>query len=134
MDERLKNLRKTIDKTTFSELKFTEQHRKAIREKMFEEEKEDAIFLAVMQLLVQEKTGYEIVKLLRGRGIRKFEENEGIVYTLLHQLEQDGYLHSSWNDSNVKYYRLNNKGTKLLRKSEKQSTTKTFSFKKLVEE
>ncbi|QFF99376.1 PadR family transcriptional regulator [Psychrobacillus glaciei] len=134
MDERLKCLKKSMDKTSFSKLNFTERHRKAIQERMFNAENEEAIFLAALQLLVQEKTGYELVKLLRGRGMRKFEENEGIVYTLLHQLEQDGYLQSSWNDSNVKYYRLNNKGTKLLRKSEKQSTTKTFSFKKLVEE
>ncbi|WP_391115962.1 PadR family transcriptional regulator [Psychrobacillus sp. L3] len=134
MDERLKNLKKNMDKTAFSELNFTELHRKSIREKMFEEENENSIFLAVMQLLVQEKTGYELVKFLRGRGIFKFEENEGIVYTFLHKLERDGYLHSSWTDSNIKYYQLNNKGAKLLRKSEKQSPTKTFSFKKLVEE
>lgn len=133
MEERLKNLKKTMDKTAFSDLHFTEQHRKAIREKMVNEENEDTIFLAVMQLLIQEKTGYELVKFLRGRGIRKFEENEGIVYTFLHQLEQDGYLCSRWNDSSRKYYQLNNKGTKLLRKSEKGSTTKPLAFKVLLE-
>ncbi|WP_144513879.1 PadR family transcriptional regulator [Bacillus sp. FJAT-22090] len=133
MEERLKNLKKTMDETAFAEINFTEEHRKAIRRKMFNEENEDTIFLAVMQLLIQEKTGYELVKFLRGRGIRKFEENEGIVYTFLHQLEQDGYLCSRWNDSSSKYYQLNNKGTKLLRKSEKGSTTKPFAFKELLE-
>lgn len=133
MEERLKKLKKTMDNTTFSELNFTEQHRKAIREKIVKEENEETIFLAVMQLLIQEKTGYELVKFLRGRGIQKFEENEGIVYTLLHQLEQEGYLNASWNDSHIKHYRLNNKGTKLLRRSEKQSTTKPFAFKELLE-
>ncbi|MFJ8067109.1 PadR family transcriptional regulator [Psychrobacillus sp. NPDC096426] len=132
MEERLKNLKKTMDKTTFSELNFTEQHRETIHEKIFKEEKDDAVFLAVMQLLVQEKTGYELVKFLRGRGMRKFDGNEGIVYTFLHQMEQDGYLHSCWNDSNIKQYQLNNKGTKLLRKSEKQSTTKPFAFNELL--
>ncbi|SER79321.1 transcriptional regulator, PadR family [Psychrobacillus sp. OK032] len=102
-----------MDKTTFSEFNFIEQHRKKIQEKMCAEENEDTIFLSVMQLLVQEKTGYELVKFLRGRGIRKIEENEWIVYTFLHQMEQDGYIHSCWNDSNIKHYQLNNKGTKL---------------------
>ncbi|MDI2587951.1 PadR family transcriptional regulator [Psychrobacillus sp. NEAU-3TGS] len=133
MEERLKKLKKSMDQTTFSELTFDEQHRKAIQEKIMKEENEDTIFIAVMQLLVQEKTGYELVKLLRGRGIRKFEENEGILYTFLHQLEQEGYLNTRWNDSNIKHYRLNNKGTKLLRKSEKQSIPKPFAFKELVE-
>lgn len=133
MEERLKNLKKSMDQTAFSELTFKEEHRKAIREKIYKEDKEDTIFLAVMQLLVQEKTGYELVKFLRGRGIRKFEENEGIVYSFLHQLEQEGYLNASWNDSNMKLYRLNNKGTKLLRKSEKQSIAKPFAFKELLE-
>jgi hypothetical protein len=134
MEDRLKKLKKSMDKTTFTEINFTEEHRKEIRGKLSKEnESEDDIFLAVMQLLVEEKTGFELVKFLRGRGIRKFEDNEGILYTLLHQLEQDGCLQSSWNESNVKHYRLNNKGRKLLRKSEQQSTNKRFAFKELIE-
>ncbi|TQR19619.1 PadR family transcriptional regulator [Psychrobacillus vulpis] len=133
MENRLIDLKKSMDKTAFSKLKFTEQHRNAIQEKMKYEEKEDAIFLAVMQLLVQEKTGYELVKFLRGRGIDKFEGNEGILYTFLHSLERDGYLNSSWSEANIKHYRLNNKGRNLLRKSEKKPITKQFAFKVLVE-
>lgn len=135
MEERLKRLRKSMDTNTFSRLSFTEQHRKKIREKISKEnESEDDIFLAVMQLLVDEKTGFELVHLLRGRGIRTFEDNEGSLYALLHQLEQDGCLYASWNKTNVKYYQLSNKGRKRLQKSEKQATTKRFALQGLVEE
>ena len=121
MENRLKGLKKSMDDTTFSQLHFTEQHRKEIRAKI--SETDESVLLAVMQLLVEEKTGYELVQFLRGRGIRKFEDNEGSLYALLHQLEQDGCLQSSWNEAAVKYYQLNNKGNKLLRKMEKQSTS-----------
>lgn len=134
MEDRLKGLKKSMDTTTLSQLNFTEQHRKGIREKISKSnECEEDILLAVMQLLVQEKTGYELVNFLRGRGIRKFEDNEGSLYALLHQLEQDGCLQSGWNESTIKYYQLNNKGRKLLRKIEKQSATKRFTWKGLVE-
>ena len=92
MENRLKGLKKSMDDTAFSQLHFTEQHRKKIRAKI--SETDDSVLLAVMQLLVEEKTGYELVQFLRGRGIRKFEDNEGGLYALLHQLEQDGCLQS----------------------------------------
>ena len=129
MDDRLKGLKKSMNNTTFSQLNFTEQLRKGVRDRISKSnESEEDILLAVMQLLVQEKTGYELVNFLRGRGIRKFEDNEGSLYALLHKLEQDGSLQSGWNESTIKYYQLNNKGRKLLRKTEKQ-----FTWKGLVE-
>jgi len=134
MDDRLKGLKKSMDTTIFSQINFTKQHRKGIQEKISKsDENEEDILLAVMQLLVYKKTGYELVNLLRGRGIRKFEDNEGLLYMQLHQLEKEGCLQSSWNELNVKYYQLNNKGRKLLGKTEKQSTTKRFIRKGLVE-
>ncbi|MFC5587377.1 PadR family transcriptional regulator [Sporosarcina soli] len=135
MDERLKRLRNSMDTTTFSQLNFTEQHRGKIREKISKEnDREEDVLFAVMQLLVQEKTGFELVQLLCGRGLRTFEDNEGNLYALLHELEQEGCLHASWNESNVKYYQLSNKGRRRLRTAEKQSTSKLFAFNKLVGE
>ncbi|WP_186670674.1 PadR family transcriptional regulator [Sporosarcina sp. BP05] len=134
MDDRLKGLKNSMNNTTFSQLNFSEQHRKGIREKISKSDSsKEEILLAVMQLLVQEKTGYELVNFLRGRGIRKFEDNEGSLYVLLHQLEQDDCLQIGWNELTVKYYQLNNKGKKLLRKTEQQATTKRFTWKGLVE-
>lgn len=131
MENRLKGLKKSMDETAFSQLHFTEQHRKAIRTKI--SETDDSVLLAVMQLLVEEKTGYELVQFLQGRGIRKFEDNEGSLYALLHRLEQNGCLQSNWNEAAVKYYQLNNKGNKLLRKMEKQSSSRRFALKDIVE-
>jgi hypothetical protein len=134
MEDRLKRLKKSMDKTMFSQLNFTEQHRTQIREKINKEgEDEDEIVLAIMQLLVHEKTGYQIAKQLRGRGIRKFEDNEGFLYTLLHRLEHTGCLQSSWDNSEAKHYQLNDKGTKVLRQAEKKQSKKRFILKELLE-
>lgn len=134
MDDRLKKMKKTMDNTLFAQLDFTEQHRKKVHEKISKEyDSENDIFLAVLQLLVHEKSGYELAGLLRGRGIRKFEDNEGILYTYLHRLEQDGCLHSSWKASNIKHYCLSNKGRGLLRSSEKEDANKRFILNRLIE-
>ncbi|MDN3018347.1 PadR family transcriptional regulator [Paenibacillus sp. BSR1-1] len=135
MENRLRNLKKAMDRKTFSELTFSEEHRKNILEKIKrQDESEETILLAVMQLLAQDRTGFELTMLLRGRGIQKFEENEGFLYTLLHRLEQTGYLQSSWSlETEAKYYQLTDKGRKALRKAEKKQLKKQFVLKELLE-
>ncbi|EKN70078.1 lineage-specific thermal regulator protein [Neobacillus bataviensis LMG 21833] len=134
MEDRLKNLKKSMDRTTFAQLNFTEKHRKDIREKINkQDENEEDILFAVMQLLVQEKTGFELAKLLRGRGVRKFEDNEGFLYILLHRLEQNQCIQAAWNESEAKYYRLTDKGRKILQKAAKKQTKNRFAFHELLE-
>ncbi|NGY86857.1 PadR family transcriptional regulator [Bacillus megaterium] len=112
MDKRLKNLRKTMDREVFAQLKFTESHKKSIREKIKQETHSDEeILIAMMRLLVQEKTGYELVSLLQSRGILDFKENEGSLYVILHRLELKGILTSSWQEDGAKFYQLNKKGS-----------------------
>lgn len=135
MEDRLKGLRKSMENTTFKHLSFSDQHRKRVREKInASHEKEEDISLAILQLLSNEKTGYELSQLLRGRGIRKFEGSEGFLYTVLHRLEQNRFIQSSWDHSGAKYYQLNDKGNKMLRKAEKDSTKARFILKGLVQE
>ncbi|MEK5248852.1 PadR family transcriptional regulator [Bacillus sp. FSL R9-9530] len=135
MEDRLKGLRKSMKNTTFKHLSFSDQHRKRVREKInASHEKEEDISLAILQLLSNEKTGYELSQLLRGRGIQKFEGNEGFLYTVLHRLEQNRFIQSSWDHSGAKYYQLNDKGRKMLRKAEKDSTKARFILKGLVQE
>ncbi|MEW9183120.1 PadR family transcriptional regulator [Bacillus mycoides] len=135
MEDRLKGLRKSMENTTFKHLSFSDQHRKRVREKInASHEKKEDISLAILQLLSNEKTGYELSQLLRGRGIRKFEGNEGFLYTVLHRLEQNRFIQSSWDHSGAKYYQLNDKGNKMLRKAEKDSTKARFILKGLVQE
>ena len=105
MDDQLKGLRKSMEKTTFKQLKFTEQHRQQVFERMNQlNENEEDILLSILQLLIQERTGYELTQLLRARGIRKFEENEGLLYSRLHRLEQKGFIKSNWVQTETKYY------------------------------
>ncbi|MBV7506747.1 PadR family transcriptional regulator [Bacillus sp. sid0103] len=134
MENRLKNLKKAMDQRAFTELNFTEKHRRNIRGKINQQaEKDEDILLAVMQLLVQEKTGFELTKLLRGRGIQKFEDNEGSVYTLLHRLEHSECIQSSWMKAEAKYYQLTDKGRKVLRKAEKRQSKGQIVWKELFE-
>ncbi|WP_442600102.1 PadR family transcriptional regulator [Neobacillus sp. D3-1R] len=134
MEDRLKNLKKIMDQRTFQDFTFSEKHKKNIFEKATRHiETDEDIQLAVLQLLVQAKTGFELTALLRGRGIRAFENKEGAIYTILHRLEQTGYLHSNWDDSGAKYYELNDKGRKLLKKADKKQTKKQVVFKALLE-
>ncbi|MGG0260259.1 PadR family transcriptional regulator [Bacillus mycoides] len=135
MEDRLKGLRKSMENTTFKHLSFSDQHRKRVREKInASDEKEEDISLAILQLLSNEKTGYELSQLLRGRGIRKFEGNEGFLYTVLHRLEQNRFIQSSWDHEGAKYYQLNDKGRKMVRKAEKNATKVQFILKGLVQE
>lgn len=133
MEERLKNLKKSMDRTTFSQLNFTEQHQKEIREKISkQDEKEEDILLAILHLLVHEKTGFELANLLRARGIKKFEDNEGSIYILLHKLEQNQWIQAYWNETEIKNYRITDKGSKLLKKAVKQKKNRSFILKELL--
>lgn len=124
-----------MENTTFKHLSFSDQHQKRVREKINQSsEKEEDILLAVLQLLMNEKTGYELMQLLRGRGIQTFEGNEGSLYTLLHRLEQNRFIQSSWDHEGAKYYQLNDKGNKMLRKAEKNATKARFILKGFVQE
>lgn len=135
MEDRLKGLRKSMENTTFKHLSFSDQHRKRVREKINQSsEKEEDILLAVLQLLMNEKTGYELMQLLRGRGIQKLEGNEGTLYTVLHRLEKNRFIQSSWDHTGAKYYQLNDKGNKMLRKAEKNAIKARFILKGLVQE
>ncbi len=134
MENRLRNLRKTMKQISFNQLDFTDKHRKEIHQQInLQSENEEDVILAVFQLLVQEKTGYELSKKLRSRGIKKYDENEGLLYTLLHRLEQSGMLKTVWDESETKLYRLNDKGKKLLNKAENKQAKKRVILKGLLE-
>lgn len=134
MEDRLKNLRKSMEKTRFKQLIFTEQQQCNIQKKINKLNiNDEEVLLAMMQLLVHEKTGYELTKLLRGRGILKFEDNEGLLYTLLHRLEQKNCLLTRWDESETKQYQLNDRGRKILQKAENKQIKKRVVLKELLE-
>ncbi|MFJ7953546.1 PadR family transcriptional regulator [Lysinibacillus sp. NPDC096418] len=112
----LNNLRKSMKKTTFKKLEFKDNHRQAVLEKIAQLSEIEDVRLAVLQLLMQQKTGYELTQLLLARGMKGIERNEGALYALLHQLEQEGQVYAHWSDEGEKFYVLSKQGEKLLKK------------------
>ncbi|TGB03607.1 PadR family transcriptional regulator [Halobacillus salinus] len=122
MEERLKNLKRSMDKLEFRTLQFSGNLREEIEKKLDQEEEgEEEVLVSIFQLLTQEKTGYTLSKSLRARGLVKFEDYEGRLYTILHRLEQKRYIKSGWREDGGKYYGLTKKGNKLLKNYERSS-------------
>ena len=125
----LNNLRKSMKKTTFKGLEFTDLHRHAVREKIEQFVLVEDLQQVVLQLLTQQKTGYELTQLLHSRGVKGIEKSEGMLYVLLHQLEQDGQISAFWSDEGEKYYILSKQGEKLLA----QASPKKLAWKSLLQ-
>lgn len=128
MENKLRNLKQSMKNSVFKELVFTEKHQEAINRRT----KQENVLEASLQLLSTEKTGIELVQLLRARNITRFEEQEGLIYTMLHQLELDALLTSRWDDQ-FKYYVLTQKGRKWLTKLEEKHSLELPFLKKLIE-
>lgn len=102
-----------------TQLEFTERHRNNIYKAIEREaENEDDVLLSILQLLSEKKSGFQLLQQLIARGLKKFEDNEGSLYILLHDLEQKEFILSEWKQDNVKQYFLNQKGKRHLRKME----------------
>lgn len=109
MDDRLKNLKKAMDRTSFSSTKFTEQHKENVQRQL----NMDELKRLILSLLFEAKSGIEITQLLHIRGIRDVINNEGIIYSILHEQESDGFVLANWTDG-VKRYELTKTGKKQL--------------------
>lgn len=109
MDERLKNLKKALDRTAFSSTKFTEKNKENVQRQLNAHE----LKMIILSLLFEAKSGIEITQLLHVRGIRDVVNNEGMVYSILHEQESDGFIIAKWTDG-VKRYELTRIGKKLL--------------------
>jgi len=135
MEDRLKNLKNSIKKTVLQDLIFTEEHKKSIRHRIQQlpETSEEQILLAVFQLLKQRRTGFELSRLIRARGIKKYENEEGFLYMTLHKFEHRGYLDTFWEEPDVKYYQLSKKGLTILTKLEKNTYGKATILKEILE-
>ncbi|WP_339195128.1 helix-turn-helix transcriptional regulator [Solibacillus sp. FSL R5-0449] len=109
MDDRLKNLKKAMDRTAFSGTKFTEQHKQQVQRQL----NVDEVKKVLLSLLFEAKSGIEITQLLHVRGVQDVVNNEGMIYSILHEQENDGLVLASWNDG-VKRYELTKAGKKQL--------------------
>jgi DNA-binding PadR family transcriptional regulator len=135
MDDRLRKLKKSMKRTIFNDLTFTNDHKEQIKSKIstMKIKSDDEILIAVLHLLIHEKTGFELNKCLRARGIENFEDNEGYLYMLLHRLEHAHYLQTVWKENDEKYYALTDKGKKLVAQSNKKQFKSLSVVKGLME-
>lgn len=133
MDKRLKKLKQALDDTSFKPLTFDQGHRNEVMKKIARQEcSPEHIRLTILQLLVQEETGYTLAGKIRSRGIQAFEDDQGSLYTTLHTLEQKRCIQSEWKEDGRKFYQLTRKGRKLLKKYE-SSPDKPRVLRTLVE-
>jgi DNA-binding PadR family transcriptional regulator len=135
MEDRLKNFKKAMKRTVLQDLAFTEEHKNKIRRQINQLSipSEEDVLLAIFQLLKEQRTGFELSRLLRARGIEKFENEEGFIYMSLHKFEHKGYLHTCWEEPDVKYYQLSAKGLKLLKNFENEGYSKAYFLKEILE-
>lgn len=109
MDDRLKNLKNAMDRTAFSSTKFTEQHKENVQRQL----SADELKKVILSLLFEAKSGIEITQSLHVRGIQDVVNNEGVIYSILHEQESDGFVFANWKEG-VKRYELTNTGKKQL--------------------
>jgi predicted transcriptional regulator len=135
LNNRLRNLKGVMKKTVFQQIDFTEEDKMQVKNKIrsLNYKTEDEIIISLLQLLVHEKTGYELNKLIRARGIERFENHEGGLYMILHRLEQKGYLHSNWSNLGEKYYKISDKGSKLLNMADQKKFSLGSVLKGILE-
>lgn len=135
MEERLQKLRKSMEKSTFKQVSFSDRVRERVKKEIHAPvEKDNDVILAILQLLHHEKTGFELTGFLRARGVKRFEDQEGLLYTVLHRLEQNRLIQSAWNQEGAKFYQVSDKGRKVVRKAEKDFAVKGLDLKGLLGE
>ncbi|GLC89552.1 helix-turn-helix transcriptional regulator [Lysinibacillus piscis] len=117
MEERLKGLKRAMQKTTFQHLAFTEQHRQTVQHQLSATD----LLTEILALLTTQKTGTALTELLHIKGTPLIQQNEGLLYTTLHQAELDGYVEAYWTDTMEKYYQMTAKGQKLLHQKQERS-------------
>ncbi|MBN8234060.1 PadR family transcriptional regulator [Halobacillus kuroshimensis] len=133
MENRLRKLKQALNHTSFNTLTFDQEHRNQVMEKIDgQDTRPEQIRLSILQLLVQEETGYTLAGKIRSRGIKTFENDQGALYTTLHILEQKRCIQSEWKEDGQKCYQLTRKGRKLLKKYE-SSPDKPRVLRTLVE-
>lgn len=124
MEERLKKLKKAVDQMAFQQLEFTNEHEQNIRKQL----QSASLKQQVLSMLTEAKSGVELTQQLHVRAIEQIVDNEGFVYSILHEAEQQGWLMASWHEG-VKYYQLTKLGTKQL---QQDSERVKLSFKERI--
>ncbi len=109
MEERLKNLKKALDQTAFNKVEFSANHQQQIHKQL----QVLPLKQTMLSMLTEVKSGVELTQMLHVRGFEQIVDNEGLIYSILHEAEQQGWLTARW-ENGVKYYQLTLLGKKQL--------------------
>lgn len=109
VEERLKKFKKAANGTVFNKVEFTEKHQKQIHKQLHTL----SLKQMILSILTEAKSGVELTQMLHVRGVEQIVDNEGLIYSILHEAEQQRFLSASWKND-VKYYQLTKLGKKQL--------------------
>ncbi|MBB4824791.1 hypothetical protein HNO89_002015 [Sporosarcina luteola] len=109
MEERLKSLKKAVDRTVFHKVEFKAKHQQQIHQQL----QVVPLKQKILYMLAESKSGMEVTQMLHVCGVEQIIKNEGMIYSILHEAEQHGWLSARW-ESGVKYYQLTKLGKKQL--------------------
>jgi PadR family transcriptional regulator, regulatory protein PadR len=90
----------------------------------------------ILSILAEcESYGYAIIKRVRELSKDQIQWSDGMLYPVLHRLEQQGVIESNMRTSetgrNRKYYRLKDEGTRMLKEQKNQWMTVNSVLEKL---
>ena len=94
--------------------------------------------LLILSMLSKERMyGYQIMRELERSSDGYFTMTAALLYPALHQLEQDGYVSSEWEDGEGsrkrKYYTISSKGRKALAEDEQEWRTFVSNLFKVLQ-
>ncbi|MED3575336.1 PadR family transcriptional regulator [Cytobacillus praedii] len=141
MDNPFNNLKNVMKKTVFKDLTFSNERKDAVKKVIQGKQSQlnlhswkESIIIEILEILqLEQKHGYDISTLLFQKHEFCFQKNEGLLYTLLHLLENKEFLSSKWINEK-KYYTLTTKGKKYAAAYKQESTKQLTSLKHLIEE
>ncbi len=92
----------------------------------------------ILSILAEgESYGYAIIKRVRELSAGQMTWTDGMLYPVLHRLEKQNLIESTWRDSQAgrrrKYYKINEEGTKTLKEQRNQWMVVYSTLKKLWE-
>jgi len=91
--------------------------------------------LVLSVLTRSESYGYELIQSVRELSGGKIEWTEGMLYPVLHWMEDEGLIESEWREAETgrkrKYYRLRREGRKALQAEKQQWSTVHETLSKL---
>lgn len=103
MDDQLKNIRDSLQNVPG--LTFSNEDKQKIQKRVKKHNitPRKSLLVSIFQLLEKPKDGTKLLTLLRARGIKNFEGNEGVLFIKLHELEQEGLVQSRWINDRKEY-------------------------------